>query len=175
MHNKKKNIDCLFIGHNEMSFTEYEKTLRNMGTNSGAYRDLNLNFLRYNNTPYSAAEIFNLFCRDGNGSTSNPLSTPLRMGETFSAAIAYLGTYLDRRGFTFDYINSFQEEKEELSKKLTQENILLIAIITTLYVSVFPVLEIMSFIKKYNPLVRVVIGGPFISNQVRIQDPEGLA
>ncbi len=175
MHNKKENIDCLFIGHNEMSFTQYEKTLRKMGVNSGAYRDLNLNFLRYNNSPYSAAEILNLFCRDGNGSTSNPLSTPLRMGETFSSAIAYLGTYLDRRGFTFDYINSFQEEKQELSKKLTQENILLIAIITTLYVSVFPVLEIMNFIKKYNPQVRIVIGGPFISNQVRIQDPEGLA
>ena len=40
-------IDCLFIGHNEMDFAEYEKSLREMGGNSGAYRDLNLNFIRF--------------------------------------------------------------------------------------------------------------------------------
>ena len=42
----KKTIDCLFIGHNEVCFTDYEKSIEKMGVNSGAYRDLNFNCLR---------------------------------------------------------------------------------------------------------------------------------
>jgi anaerobic magnesium-protoporphyrin IX monomethyl ester cyclase len=167
-----KTIDCLLIGPNDMPFGEYEKTVRQMGTHSGAYRDLNLDFITYNRKPYTALEIINLFC-----SSDKHLKhsfKPLRMGETFSAAIAYLGTYLNRRGFTFDFINSFQEEKEILSTKLMKENILTIAITTTYYTSAFPILEIMEFIKKYNRTAKIILGGPFISTQVRTQEPLAL-
>ncbi len=164
-----KIIDCFFIGHNEMNFVQYEKRIREMGIDSGAYRDLDKNFIRYNNIPYHASEIFNIITRNHGGSTAD--IQPLTMGDTFNLAIAYLGTYLHRRKLTFDYINSFQEEKVTLMKKLAEGNILTIAIITTLYVSVFPILEIMEFIKKYNDTAKIIIGGPFISNQVRSLDP----
>lgn len=164
----KKTIDCLIIGHNEMDFEEYEKKVRKMGVNSGAYRDLNLNFLRYNNRSYQASEIFNLFCRDDKECTI-PVK-PIHMLDTFSAAIPYLGTYLNRRGFTFDYVVSFQDEKEELTEKLMQENILAVAVTTTLYVSAFPIVEIIEFIRKYNRTAKIIIGGPFITTQVRVLD-----
>jgi anaerobic magnesium-protoporphyrin IX monomethyl ester cyclase len=107
----KKSIDCMFIGHNEMDFRKYEKNVRKMGLHSGAYRDLNKGFIQYNNQPFHAAEIFNIFYPEENFSkgASEP---PLKVGETFSAAIAYLGTYLHRRGYTFDYVNSFQDKKD---------------------------------------------------------------
>jgi radical SAM PhpK family P-methyltransferase len=169
---KKTLIDCLFIGHNEMIFSDYEENIRRMGINHGAYRDLNLSYIQYDNKPYTASEIFNLFyCSDNH---SKDAKKPLRVTEVFSPAIAYLGTYLDRRGFTFDYVNSFQLEKEELKQKLLEDNILTIAIITTLYVSVLPILEIMQFIKKYNRSAHIIIGGPFVSTQVRTQDPATL-
>ncbi len=165
-------IDCLLIGHNEMNFPGYEKNVRDMGTNSGAYRDLNLNFIQYNNRPYTASEIFNLFyCNDRHAAGE---LKPLRVTETFSNAIAYLGTFLHRRGFTFDYINGFQESKEELKEKLLSGNTLTIAIITTLYVSVFPVLEIMEYIRTYNKRARIIVGGPLISTQVRTQKTDTL-
>lgn len=164
----EKVIDCLLIGHNEVTLTEYEKNIRAMGTNTGAYRDLNLNFIRYDNRPYSVPEIFNLF-HDGSDDSTSPKKL-LGSGSFFSAAVAYLGTYLDRRGFTFDYINSFQDEKEELIEKLSEENILTIAIITTLYVSVFPILEIIDFIRKYNRSAKIIIGGPFVYTQFRTQE-----
>jgi anaerobic magnesium-protoporphyrin IX monomethyl ester cyclase len=168
----KTSIDCLFIGHNGMNFPDYEKNIREMGINSGAYRDLNLNFIQYDNKPFTASEIFNLFyCCDT--PAKNP-GKPLKLTETFSLAIACLGAYLDRRGFTFDYVNDFREEKEELKEKLLQDNILTIAIVTTLYVSVLPILEIMRFIKEYNRSARIVVGGPFISTQVRTQNPATL-
>jgi anaerobic magnesium-protoporphyrin IX monomethyl ester cyclase len=168
----EKLIDCLFIGHNEMDFVEYEKNVRKMGTASGAHRDLGKNFIVYNNRPYPVSEIFNLFYRSDPGGSLE--MKPLGMGETFSNAIAYLGTYLNRRGLTFDYVNSFTDEKDRLAAKLQQENILTIAIITTLYVVAFPILEIMDFIKRYNRTARIIIGGPYVTTQVRALEPEEL-
>lgn len=168
----KSTIDCLIIGHNEMDFETYEKTVRQMGINSGAYRDLNLNFIRYNHKPYTASETFNRFCLEENA-PGIPVK-PVNMLDTFSATIPYLGTYLHKRGFTFDYIHSFQGEKEELARKLKEENILTIAVTTTLYVSVFPVMEIIDFIKKYNPTAKIIVGGPFISTKFRTQDLQEL-
>lgn len=160
----KKNIDCLFIGHNEMEFSDYEQNIRQMGQSSGAYRDLNLNFVYYKNKPRPISEIFNLFYSSGVEKIS-----PLRMGETFSAAVSYLGSYLERRGMTFDFVNAFQYEKESLIEKLTTQNVLSVAIITTYYVFALPLLEIVEFIKKYNPGVKIIIGGPFIFSQYRTQ------
>ncbi len=166
----KDSVDCLFIGHNEMWFEEYEKMVRLMGVKSEAYRDLNLNFVQYQNKKYTAPEIFNLFLF-GHEALDNSIG-PFHLGNLFSPAIAYLGSYLSRRGMTFDYVNSFQYQKEELAEKLSRNNIGLIAIITTLYVSVFPVLEIVSFVRTYNKTVKIVIGGPFISTQVRAGEDE---
>jgi len=170
----KRIIDCLFIGHNETDFARYERTVRGMGVDSGAYKDLNLNFIQYNNQAYTISDIFNLFYCNANVNFPGRPNKPLSTGDIFSNAIAYLGTYLYRRGFTFDYVNSFQEDKEELMRKLQEEDILAVAIITTLYVSPLPVIEIMEFIKEYNGRAKIIIGGPFISTQVRTQDPASL-
>lgn len=162
----RRMSDCLLIGNNEMEFKSYESGVRTMGINSGAYRDLNLNFIQYNRQLYSAPDAFNLFA-------TGPIMDSLgkfSLDNTFNAAIAYLGTYLHRRGLTFDYVNSFQPRREELAEKLRDGRILTIAILTTLYVSIFPILEIISFIKKYNNSAKILIGGPFIGTQVKTQD-----
>lgn len=160
-----KSIDCILIGYNEMDFCEYEKKIREMGENSGAYRDLNLNLIWYNNQAYHAAEIFNLFYLNNHiGDTS---VKPLNLLDSISTTIAYLGSYLHKRGFSFDYINSFQEEKIKLKQLLTANNILALAVTTTFYLSPLPIIEIIHFIKKYNPSAKIIVGGPFVSTQVR--------
>lgn len=166
----KRKIDCLLIGHNNMDFREYEENIRKMGINSGAYRDLNLNFIHFKNKPFHLSEIFNLFfCHDEPSLSS---MKPLSMFDSFSAAIAYLGSYLNRWGLTFDYVSSFQDEKEVLAEKLKQQNIQTIAITTTYYVSALPILEIIDFIKKYNSTVKIIVGGPFIAAKIRsLEDP----
>lgn len=170
----KKIIDCLIIGHNEMDFSGYEMKIRKMGTNTGAFRDLDLDFIRYNNKPCTASEVFNLFYSHETANKTQKKLRPLTLGETFSATIAYLGTYLHQRGFSFDYINSFQDNKEELAEKLINYDFRVVAVTTTYYVSVFPIVEIMDFIKKYNQRVKVIAGGPFIYTQYRTQDPASL-
>ena len=166
----KRQIDCLLIGHNETDFEVYEQTCRKMGVYSGNYRDLNLNFLLYNNKPYTAAGMFNLL--------NNSLEAgfePLTVGEPFSAAVSYLGSYLYKNGLQFDYVNSFQENKARLADLLVQEDILTIAIITTLYVLPLPIIEVVDFIRQYNRKARIIVGGPFVSTQVRTLGPEELA
>jgi radical SAM PhpK family P-methyltransferase len=156
-----------------MNFREYEEQIREMGINSGAYRDLNLNFIPYNNKPYSISEVINLFYNKSKAAESR--ITPFSVSESFSAAVSYLGSYLDRRGLSFDCVNSFQAQKAELAEKLEKNNILTIAIITTLYVSVIPILEILEFIKKHNRDAKIILGGPFVSTQFRTREAESLA
>jgi len=155
----EKVIDCFLVGHNEVDFAEHEKRIRTQGLQSGAYRDLNLNFINYRGRPCTASQIPN---------------TPITSSTVFSAAVAYLGTYLHRDRFSFDYIDSFQEEKDYFAQALTQGNILTVAVTTTLYVDVFPLLEIVEFIKKFNSTAKIVVGGPFILSQVRSLQPEQL-
>lgn len=166
----KNQIDCLLIGHNEMDFAVYEKTCRKMGVDSGSYRDLNLNFLLYNHKPYTAAGIFNLL-----NTSLEAGFEPLTMGESFSAAVSYLGSYLNKNGLQFDYVNSFQENKARLADLLAKENILTIAVITTLYVLPLPIIEIVNFIRQYNRTARIILGGPFVSTQVRTLETGELA
>jgi anaerobic magnesium-protoporphyrin IX monomethyl ester cyclase len=161
-------IDCLLIGHNEMDFREYEGIIRESGTRSGAYRDLNLNFLRCDNSIYHASAVFNRFFPEVNGVGDG--FRPLGIMETFSATLAYLGTYLHRRGLGFDYVHSFQQGKEELARKLKELSPLTVAVTTTLYVAVYPVLEIVEFIRRHRPETRIIVGGPFIASQARLDD-----
>lgn len=165
-------IDCLLIGHNEMSFESYEKKVRQMGVTSGAYRDLNLNYIKINNKLYTAGDTFNEFCY-GDKALDNSMDS-FSLGNLFSLTIAYLGSFLYKSGFNFDFVNSFQDQKAELADKLQNDNILAIAIPTTLYVTSFPILEIISFIKQYNDTAKIIIGGPFVATQLRTIQDESL-
>ncbi len=164
-----KQIDCLMIGHNEMEFENYESACKIMGVNSGSYRDLNLNFIRHNNKSYTVTKAFNLFNK-----ITNRGFEPMEMVEAFSSAISYLGSYLHRHGLSFDYVNSFQENKPQLEEILRRDNILTIAIITTLYVFPLPVMEIIDFVKEHNSKAKIIVGGPFVSTKVRSLEFEEL-
>ncbi|WP_151732801.1 PhpK family radical SAM P-methyltransferase [Paenibacillus tengchongensis] len=163
-------IDCFFIGYNEMVFAEYEQTLRNMSAESNAYKDLRLNFVKHNNQVFTANDMLNELRfsneHDGRGKVS--------LTNVFNLTIAYLGSFLDKRGLSFDYINSFQYEKDTLVHKLLQQNIRAIVIPTTLYVSPIPIIEMVRLIKETNDKIPVIVGGPFVATQMKSQDQESI-
>ena len=163
----KDKIDCLIIGHNEVDFTSYKKTIDKMGKGSGAFRDLNLNYVTNDNNSYLIRDLYN----KGVEKTSLEFFTE---NDVFSPAIAYLASFLNKRGYKYDFINSFQEEKQDLKNIILEKDILCIAITTTLYLTPFPIIEIINFIKKYNNETLIVVGGPFISNQVKALESENL-
>ncbi|EIW16653.1 PhpK family radical SAM P-methyltransferase [Pelosinus fermentans] len=163
-------IDCLIIGHNDGDFDAIVKTLHSMGTDHPDYRDLNLNFIEYNNKAYRALDILDYFYYQNN----NDAYRSFHNADLLWNVIMYLGTYLSRRGFSFDYINLFQFEKDKLREKLEHNNYLTIAITTTIYTTVEPIQEVISFIKKINNTANIIVGGPFIAKQVETIDISNL-
>jgi anaerobic magnesium-protoporphyrin IX monomethyl ester cyclase len=159
-------IDCLVIGFNDSDFPSYVDMVKSMGTDSGAYKDLNLAYVDYQGKPYRSMDLLNLFHAERHRGDI----LPLHNSDFLWPVITYLCTYLWRRGFTYDYVNLPHLEKEKLIDKLKNNDILTIAITTTLYVSVHPVLELMSLIRKYNPKAKVIVGGPYVSNLPKMTD-----
>lgn len=160
------NTDCLIIGFNDYNFENQVEMVRGMGTDSGAYRDLNLAFIEYCGKPYRALDILSHFYFEDKSRQGNTYHN----ADTLWPTILYLGSYLAKRGLSFDYINLFHFEKEKLKEKLHNDKILTAAITTTLYVIPQPIIEIVSFIKTYNPKVKTIVGGPFICNQTSSLD-----
>lgn len=155
--------DCLIIGFNDTSFEEYAKMVGAMGFDSGAYRDLNLAFVEIDGRHMRSMDVLNHFYAEGKPSSHRPFHN----ADFLWPVVTYLGTYLARRGLSFDYVNLFQLEKEKLIEKLVRNDILTVAITTTLYVSPQPILEIVSVIRNYNKTAKIIVGGPYISNQAR--------
>jgi radical SAM PhpK family P-methyltransferase len=158
--------DCLIIGFNDADFDEYVRMVKSMGVDGGAYRDLRLAFIEYEGRPHRALDLLGRFHQGSRYYFHNM--------DFLWPTILYLGSFLHRRGYTFDYVNLFQLEKHELAQKLRANDILTVAITTTLYVSPHPILEIVSFIRENNPNVRIVIGGPYIANQRGMLDHDEL-
>lgn len=163
-------IDCLIIGFNDSDFGDYVQMVKSMGTDSGAYRDLNMAFIEYEGKPYRSMDILNRFYAEGK--TIPPKR--FHNADFLWPVVTYLGSYLAQRGFTFDYVNLFHLEKDKLREKLEKNDILTIAITTTLYVSPHPVLEIVSFIRQYNDTAKILVGGPYINNQPKLSNNESV-
>lgn len=96
----------------------------------------------------------------------------LTIEKVFNGAIAYLGTYLSRRGFTFDYINYFEDDYEELAKKLRCNNVKSVGFSTTFCTSVDALRECVKFIRSVNPNTKIILGGTFIAKFLSEADKE---
>ena len=109
------NIDCLLVGHNELEFQQYFNILENMASSGGrdhvAFTDMQLNCVRYEGKPYQAMDILTKFYNEGLDPKDH---RDFYNGDCVWTALTYLGSYLSRRGYTFDYINLFHWEKKQL-------------------------------------------------------------
>jgi anaerobic magnesium-protoporphyrin IX monomethyl ester cyclase len=158
--------DCLVVGFNDSNFDGFVNMVASMGTDSGAYRDLNLAFVNYEDKPQRSMDLLNRFYFEGKDEPHKLFHN----ADFLWPVVTYLGTYLSKRGFTFDYVNLPHLEKERFREKLLRDDILTIAITTTLYVSPHPVIELISFIRQYNDKAKILVGGPYISNQPKLGD-----
>jgi anaerobic magnesium-protoporphyrin IX monomethyl ester cyclase len=161
-------LDCVIIGHNEPAFADVERHLRKGGTSSCGYRDLALNFVaRDAETLTLGALLRSIHAREPS------LVRPVGFFDMFSATIAYLGTYLHRRGYAFDYVLSFRDEHAHL-EELLRARPRAVAVTTTYYVTPQPLVEVVATVRRLCPETTIVVGGPFVANQVRALDPKTL-
>jgi radical SAM PhpK family P-methyltransferase len=160
--------DCLLVGFNDANFGDFVSMLDGMGRHTGAYRDLNLAFADIGNGPRRCLDLLNDLSTDA-GIPPNP---PYENCDFLWPVVSYLGSYLHRRGYTFDYVNLFHREREKCREKLENTEYRCIVITTTLYVSPHPILEIVEFIRDLGITTPIIIGGPYLFNQHAVLSQE---
>jgi len=158
-------IDCLVIGHNQMSFVEYVADLRRMGERSGAFRDVNLSFYEDGDEIVSCRDHFNKHCL-------RPGEPELSYDNIFSATVSYLCSFLHRAGLSYDYVNSYQEARDALIRTLREKQVRTVAITTTYYVVPLPITDIVQTIRCYSPETKIIIGGPYVQTQYKIHEQD---
>jgi p-methyltransferase len=159
-----KQLDCVVIGYNETPFEEYEGFVRKYGEDSEAYRDLKFSFVEVDGKKLNYVDLLNHIRAGAGGGAA--AGDEFKSCDIPNLAAVYLTHFLKGRGLEARYINLFQFEKEKLLEYLAEDPYC-VAITTTFYVVNFPVNEMVSFIKQHNSKVKVVVGGPLISNHVR--------
>jgi radical SAM PhpK family P-methyltransferase len=160
--------DCIVIGYNEVPFERYESFLRNYGEDTEAYRDLRFSFVDLKDKKLDYIGLLNHvdgLARAESGAGERP-GGGFKSGDIPNLAAVYLTNFLRNHGHTARYINLFQEEKDKLVEYLKSDP-LCIAITTTFYVVNLPVNEMVEFIRRHNSKVKIVVGGPLISNHAR--------
>jgi p-methyltransferase len=155
-------LDCIVIGYNELPFEQYESVLAQYGQDSEAYRDLSYSFVRLGEQKLNYVELLNHVYQQEHRNGANQTDL-FKSGEMPNLAAVYLTNYLRQRGFQAKYINLFQYEKEKLAAYLAQKPGC-VAITTTFYVLNRPVIEMVQFIRQHNEQVKIVVGGPLVSN-----------
>jgi radical SAM PhpK family P-methyltransferase len=158
-------IDCVLVGFNDGRYPEYVDRVMARGRGTPAARDVRLNYIVVDGVPRRSMDVVNLFRSD---------ARPLHNADFLWPVIVYLGTYLDRHGFSFDYVNLFHFEQARLRRILTENDVRAVAITTTLYFTPYPVLDIVSFVRTHNRDAKIIVGGPYIFNQVQTMDPRGV-
>lgn len=156
--------DCLIVGFNDSDFQSHVEMVRLMGEDSGAYQDLRLAFIEHDGRALRALDALTLFHNEGREGEV----VRFHNADFLWPVIMQLGTYLDRHGFSFDFVNIFQLEKEKLREKLQAGGVRSVAITTTLYVTAQPIVEIVEFVRAIDPEVPIIIGGPHIANQAKL-------
>jgi len=159
-------LDCVVIGYNEIPFDGYENFLRKYGENTEAYRDLKFSFVDLGAKKLDYVGLMNHVSSLARGTNGSAPEEAYKSGDIPNLAAAYLTTFLRRRGFQTRYINLFQYEKQRLIDFLAEDP-LCVAITTTFYVVNLPVNEMVEFIRQHNSKVKIIVGGPLISNHHR--------
>lgn len=163
---QNSQLDCLVIGHNEPPFDAYEKLLRQYGEDSEAYRDLQLSFVEVGGRKMTYIDLFNhVFARAAE--RRSRAAPSFYSGDIPCLSAAYLTNYVRKCGFSAEYINLFQQEKDRLAAYLREEKPRCVAITTTLYVLNFPASEVVEFVRLHNPDAQTIVGGPLIANHAR--------
>jgi radical SAM PhpK family P-methyltransferase len=162
-------LDCTLIGFKHGQFADHVDLLTQRRTSLPALRDIDLSFVWHDEEPLTALDLLtHLVEADAYGDTR-----PFHNMDFLWPTILYLGSYLHKHGYEFDYVNLFDDAErveEVLSKKPG-----VVAVITTLYVVEDPIIEIVDRIRSITPSSQIVIGGPYVSNEAMMRSREGLS
>jgi radical SAM PhpK family P-methyltransferase len=158
--------DCILIGFNEIDFADFARAQKVFERTSGAYRELLTNSVLLGDRRMTYMDLLNVVREHMTGQPSR-----LTAFEMPSLGVAYLTSFLRRRGFDVGVVNFFNTGRGDLAAMLAG-NPRAVAITTTYYVDDEPIRQIIRFIREHNPEVPVIVGGPRVHNLCAGQPPQ---
>ena len=150
--------DCLVVGYNEGSFDEYRAVCERSLPGSPERQIYSRERLRVAGRDMPWLEALS---RLRAGVTGRP--DRYHPSEVLNLACLYLTNYLRRNGIGAEAVFFVTGQAAELRAALA-ESPRVVAITTTFYVSVSPVLPIVELVREISPASKIVVGGPLVDN-----------
>jgi p-methyltransferase len=151
-------LDCVVIGYNEGDFDDYRVMCERAGPGTPEYQIMRAEHLVVDGR---AMPWLDAFSRVRNRHTGR--SDRYHVGEVFNLAALYLTSYLRRRGLRAEPVSLFSGERARLADLLAAKPAV-VAITTTFYVTILPVLPIVELVRELSPASHIVVGGPLVDN-----------
>lgn len=158
-------LDCIIVGFNEVDFNEFAQSQQKFAHVSAAYSELKTNSVLHGAERRTYMDLLNVVLSDSRGRPSH-----LNAFKMPSLGVAYLTSFLRRRGFAVGFVNFFNSEMDDFAAMLA-EGCLAVAITTTYYVDDAPIREIIKFVRRHNIRATIVVGGPRIVNICAVHPP----
>lgn len=165
MTSHRGGLDCLIIGYNDGDFAHYATLCEAAGARSPEFQIYRKEHMVYDGRPMPWLEAFSHVRNRATGRTDR-----YHPGEVFNLASLYLASYLRRRGFSAEAVTLFSGQREEIAELLARGP-KVVAVTTTFYVNILPVVPVVEFIRQYAPQAHIVVGGPLIEGLC----PDGIA
>lgn len=153
-----QQLDCVLVGYNETDFGDYEAMSRSSGIDSPQWQIFSKEHLVVDGRPLPWLDAFSALRNRSTGRSDR-----YHVAEVLNLASVYLTSNLRRAGLRAEMVTLFSAQQAELADLLAQRPHV-VAITTTFYVNILPVLPVVDFIRKHNPDTHIVIGGPLVDN-----------
>lgn len=160
------DIDCILIGYNDIDLGWVDEELRPLQNVSGGYRHFRANTLVVDGKRRHYTDLLN---RTLTRATGRPHA--LHVARTPSLPCMILKTFLARRGLRSEIVNFFNHDSQRLLELLAQKP-RAVAITTTVYTTARPIIDIVEFVRRHDPDVRIIVGGPHIYNTCSDNDTD---
>ncbi|WP_327582093.1 PhpK family radical SAM P-methyltransferase [Nonomuraea sp. NBC_00507] len=151
-------LDCVVIGYNEGDFDDYRVMCERAGPGTPEYQIMRAEHLVVDGTAMPWLDAFSRLRNRGTGRADR-----YHVGEVFNLAALYLTSYLRRRGLRAEPVSLFTGERDRLAALLAERPDV-VAITTTFYVNILPVVPVVEYIRQMSPTSHIVVGGPLIDN-----------
>jgi radical SAM PhpK family P-methyltransferase len=153
-----KSLDCVLIGFNQIDFADFAQAQQVFADSSGGYKELMTNSVLLGDRRLTYMDLLNATLEHKTGRPHQ-----LSAFEMPSLGVAYLASFLRRRGFEAGIVNYFNAGRDDLAAMLA-ESPKAVAITTTYYVDDEPIRQIIEFVREHNATVPIVVGGPRVHN-----------
>ena len=155
---RKDRLDCVVIGYNDLDFDRVLSEAEAARGQSPIYGELKRSTARFGGKRLPYMGLVNAAMERATGTDPQ-----LHVCRLPALGVAYLTSYLQRRGFAVDFVNFYSGERDKLLRLLATEP-RTVAITTTFYVDNGPISDICKVVRAHSPKTKIIVGGPHIYN-----------